>query len=162
MRKIVNFASLKLLNVQFKQFFIAMELKDILAISGQPGLFKYVAQSQRGVIVESLLDGKRMNAAATARVSSLTEISMFTEGEDIPLANVFTNIWNYTEGKEAISHKESADKITAEFAKVLPEYDRERVHVSDMKKCFAWYNLLVKAGFTEFKLPSYNEEGAEE
>ena len=162
MRKIVNFASLKLLNVQFKQFFIAMELKDILAISGQPGLFKYVAQSQRGVIVESLLDGKRMNAAATARVSSLTEISMFTEGEDIPLANVFTNIWNYTDGKEAISHKESADKITAEFAKVLPEYDRERVHVSDMKKCFAWYNLLVKAGFTEFKLPSYEEEGAEE
>ena len=139
-----------------------MELKDILAISGQPGLFKYVAQSQRGVIVESLLDGKRMNAAATARVSSLTEISMFTEGEDIPLANVFTNIWNYTEGKEAISHKESADKIIAEFAKVLPEYDRERVHVSDMKKCFAWYNLLVKAGFTEFKLPSYDEEGAEE
>ena len=139
-----------------------MELKDILAISGQPGLFKYVAQSQRGVIVESLLDGKRMNAAATARVSSLTEISMFTEGADIPLANVFTNIWNYTEGKEAISHKESADKITAEFAKVLPEYDRERVHVSDMKKCFAWYNLLVKAGFTEFKLPSYDEEGAEE
>ena len=140
-----------------------MELKDILAISGQPGLFKYVAQSQRGVIVESLLDGKRMNAAATARVSALTEISMFTEGEDIPLANVFTNIWNYTEGKEIISHKESADKIQAEFAKVLPEYDRERVHVSDMKKCFAWYNLLVKAGFTEFKLPSYdNEEGAEE
>ncbi len=140
-----------------------MELKDILAISGQPGLFKYVAQSQRGVIVESLLDGKRMNASATARVSSLTEISMFTEGEDIPLADVFTNIWNYTEGKEIISHKESADNIQAEFAKVLPEYDRDRVHVSDMKKCFAWYNLLVKAGFTEFKLPNYdNEEGAEE
>ena len=140
-----------------------MELKDILAISGQPGLYKYVAQSQRGVIVESLLDGKRMNASATSRVSALTEISMFTEGEDIALADVFTNIWNYTEGKEIISHKESAEKIVAEFAKVLPEYDRDRVHVSDMKKCFAWYNLLVKAGFTEFKLPSYdNEETAEE
>ena len=95
-----------------------MELKDILAISGQPGLFKYVAQSQRGVIVESLLDGKRMNAAATSRVSALTEISMFTEGEDIPLADVFTNIWNYTEGKEAISHKESAEKIQAELSVV--------------------------------------------
>ena len=140
-----------------------MELKDILAISGQPGLFKYVAQSQRGVIVESLLDGKRMNASATARVSSLTEISMFTEDEDIPLADVFTNSWNYTEGKEIIPHNDTADKIQAEFAKVLPEYDRDRVHVSDMKKCFAWYNLLVKAGFTEFKLPNYdNEEGAEE
>ena len=135
-----------------------MELKDILAISGQPGLYKYVAQSMRGVIVESLLDGKRMNAAATSRVSALTEISMFTEGEDIALADVFTNIWNYTGGKEAISHKESADKIQAEFAQVLPEYDRERVHVSDMKKCFAWYNILVKAGFSEFKLPSHEEQ----
>ncbi|MBR3827661.1 MAG: DUF5606 domain-containing protein [Alistipes sp.] len=135
-----------------------MELKDILAISGQPGLYKYVAQSMRGVIVESLLDGKRMNASATSRVSALTEISMFTEGEDIALADVFTNIWNYTEGKEAISHKESADKIVSEFAKVLPEYDRERVHVSDMKKCFAWYNILVKAGFTEFKLPNNEAE----
>ena len=138
-----------------------MELKDILAISGQPGLFKYVAQSMRGVIVESLLDGKRMNASSTSRVSALTEISMFTEGEDIALADVFTNIWNYTGGKEAISHKESADKIEAEFAKVLPEYDRERVHVSDMKKCFAWYNILVQAGFTEFKLPNYEEQSEE-
>ena len=139
-----------------------MELKDILAISGQPGLYKFVAQSMRGVIVESLIDGKRMNASATSRVSSLTEISMFTEGEDIALADVFTNIWNYTDGKEAISHKESADKIQAEFAKVLPEYDRDRVHVSDMKKCFAWYNILVKAGFTEFKLPNAAAEESEE
>lgn len=139
-----------------------MELKDILAISGQPGLYKFVAQSMRGVIVESLIDGKRMNASATSRVSALTEISMFTEGEDIALADVFTNIWNYTEGKEAISHKESADKIQAEFAKVLPEYDRDRVHVSDMKKCFAWYNILVKAGFTEFKLPNAAAKESEE
>ena len=138
-----------------------MELKDILAISGQPGLYKYVAQSMRGVIVESLLDGKRMNASATSRVSAFTEISMFTEGEDIALADVFTNIWNYTEGKEAISHKESAERIQEEFAKVLPEYDRDRVHVSDMKKCFSWYNILVKAGFTEFKLPTENTESEE-
>ena len=138
-----------------------MELKDILAISGQPGLYKYVAQSMRGVIVESLIDGKRMNAAVTSRVSALTEISMFTEGEDIALADVFTNIWNYTEGKEAISHKESAERIQEEFAKVLPEYDRDRVHVSDMKKCFSWYNILVKAGFTEFKLPTENTESEE-
>ena len=139
-----------------------MELKDILAISGQPGLYKFVAQSMRGVIVESLIDGKRMNASATSRVSALTEISMFTEGEDIALADVFTNIWNYTEGKQAISHKESPEKIKEEFAKVLPEYDRERVHVSDMKKCFAWSNTLVEAGFTEFKLPTDSDEQTEE
>ncbi len=130
-----------------------MELKDILAISGQPGLYKYVAQSARGVIVESLLDGRRSNASATSRVSTLTEISMFTEEEDVALAEVFTNIYKLTEGKETISHKESNDKIVEAFAAALPNYDRDRVHVSDMKKCFAWFNILVKAGFTTFELP---------
>ena len=134
-----------------------MELKEILAISGQPGLYKYVAQSTNGVIVESLLDGKRMNASASSKVSALTEISIFTEGDDLPLADVFTNIYNHTGGKEAISHKEAPEKLKAAFAEVLPEYDRDRVHVSDMKKCFAWYNTLVQAGFTEFKLPVEEE-----
>lgn len=135
-----------------------MELKEILAISGQPGLFKYVAQSQRGVIVESLIDGKRMNASATSRVSALTEISMFTEGDDIALADVFTRIYDHTGGKEAISPKSTPEELKAAFAEVLPEYDRDRVHVSDIKKCFSWYNILVAAGFTEFKLPTEAEE----
>lgn len=139
-----------------------MEFKDILVISGQSGLYKYVAQSTRGIIIESLADGRRQSASASARVSALAEISMFTEGEDIALADVFTNIWNYTGGTKAISHKESAERIKEEFAKVLPEYDRDRVHVSDMKKCFSWYNILVEAGFTEFKLPSHQTEESEE
>ena len=147
-----------------------MELKEILAISGQPGLYKYVAQSTHGVIVESLLDGRRMNASATSKVSSLTEISMFTEGDDIPLADVFTKIYAHTGGREAVSPKEAPEKLKACFrgisdlscqspcfAEVLPDYDRDRVHVSDIKKCFAWYNILVKAGFTEFKLPAETE-----
>ncbi|MEG0788846.1 MAG: DUF5606 domain-containing protein [Alistipes sp.] len=135
-----------------------MELKDILAITGQPGLYKFVAQSTHGVIVESLLDGKRMNAAASAKVSTLTEISMFTEGEDLPLAEVFTKIYAHTQGAQAISPKEDPAKLKAYFAEVLPDYDRDRVHVSDMKKCFAWYNILVTAGFTEFKLPDDKKE----
>lgn len=134
-----------------------MELREILAISGQPGLYKYVAQSTRGVIVESLLDGRRMNAASTSKVSALTEISMFTEGEDIALAEVFTRIYAHYEGKQAVDPKSAPEVLKAAFAEVLPEYDRERVHVSDIKKCFAWYNLLVKAGFTEFKLPDMEE-----
>ena len=133
------------------------DLTKILAISGQPGLYRYVAQSTRGIIVESLGDGKRMNASATSRVSALSEISMFTEGDDIALADVFTRIYAHTGGKEAISHKEAPEKLKAAFAEVLPEYDRERVHVSDIKKCFAWFNVLVGAGFTEFKLPEENE-----
>jgi hypothetical protein len=114
-----------------------MELKDILAISGQPGLYKFVAQSMRGVIVESLIDGKRMNASATSRVSALTEISMFTEGEDIALADVFTNIWNYTEGKEAISHKESAERIEEEFAKA----NTREENLAALEELFDKYNV---------------------
>lgn len=139
-----------------------MELKEILAISGQPGLYKYVAQSTRGVIVESLLDGRRMNASANARVSALSEISMFTEGDDIALADVFTRIYEHTGGKPAIDPKSSPEALKAAFAEVLPEYDRDRVHVSDIKKCFAWYNLLVGAGFTEFKLPGEDAAAGEE
>ena len=95
-----------------------MEFKDILAISGMPGLYKYVAQSTRGIIVESLGDGKRMNASATSRVSALSEISMFTEGDDIALAEVFTKMYAHTQGKEAISHKESPETLKAYFADV--------------------------------------------
>lgn len=135
-----------------------MEFKEILAISGQPGLYKYVAQSARGVIVESLVDGRRMNASASSKVSALSEISMYTEGDDMPLAEIFTKIYAHTGGKEAISHKETPEKLKAAFAEVLPEYDRDRVHVSDIKKCFAWFNTLVAAGFTEFKLPEESQE----
>ena len=86
---------------------------------------------------------------------------MFTEGEDIALAEVFTRMYAYTEGKEALSHKESADKLKAYFAEVLPEYDRERVHVSDIKKALSWFNILVAAGLTEFKLPEEEEQTEE-
>ena len=135
-----------------------MEFKDILAISGMPGLYKYVAQSTRGIIVESLENGNRMNASATSRVSALSEISMFTEGEDIALAEVFTRMYAHTSGKEGLSHKESPEKMKAYFAEVLPEYDRERVHVSDIKKALSWFNILVGAGLTEFKLPQQEQD----
>ncbi|MFI3259617.1 MAG: DUF5606 domain-containing protein [Rikenellaceae bacterium] len=137
-----------------------MKLNEILAISGQPGLYRYVAQSARGVIVESLTDGKRSNVAGHAHVSALSEISMFTEGEDIALGEVFKRLLAQSEGKAAINHKESTDKIKAAFEALLPEYDRSRVHVSDMKKCFAWYNALIAAGATEFTMPE--DEVAEE
>ena len=138
-----------------------MELKDILAISGQPGLYKYIAQSRGGVIVESLTDGKRMNVPATARVSALSEISMFTENEDIPLAEVFTKMYAQTGGKEALSAKESPARLQEFFGEVVPDFDRERVHASDIKKAVAWFNLLVAAGFTEFKLPEEATEAEE-
>ncbi len=134
-----------------------MKMNETLAISGQPGLYKYVAQSSRGVIVESLATGKRSNIASNAQVSALSEISMFTEGEDLPLPEIFTRLYAHTEGKAAIGHKESPEKIKAEFEAFFPEYDKERVRVSDMKKCFNWFNALVAAGATEFTVPSFEE-----
>ncbi len=135
-----------------------MELKEILAVSGYPGLYKYVAQSTRGVIVESLTDGKRMNVPSNARVSSLTDISVFTAGEDRPLADVFTAFYSHTDGKPTVSHKEDTRTVEGAFAEVVPDYDPDKVHFSDMKKIIQWFNALVNAGMTEFLLP---EEPAE-
>lgn len=157
-KKLTLFVYLQLLTN--KQFF--MELKDILAISGQPGLFKFIAQSSNGVIVEALSDGKRMNASASSKVSSMSEIAIFTESEDMPLAQVFENIFKHTEGKQTISSKSTPEQMKAMFKEILPDYDRERVHVSDMKKVISWFNILVESGMTEFKIEQAEEEEKKE
>ena len=131
-----------------------MNLKEVLAISGQSGLFKFVAQSKNGVIVESLTDGKRSNASGSAKVSALGEIAIYTETDE--------NIYKHTAGKEAISPKASPEELKKFFAAVLPEYDRERVHVSDIKKVVAWYNLLIGIGMTDFKIEEENKENEKE
>ncbi len=136
-----------------------MNLKEILAISGQPGLYKFVAQSTRGIIVESLADGKRSNVPPTARVSSMGEIAIFTDTEDMPIDQVYRNIYKMTEGKPAVSHKAAPEEIRKFFAQALPEYDRDRVHVSDMKKVVAWYNILLDKGMIDLEEPA--EETAE-
>ncbi len=136
-----------------------MEFREILAISGQPGLFRYIAQGAHGIIVESLADGKRMNASGSAKVSALGEIAIFTDEGEVSLSDVFTSMFKRSGGKEALSAKSSPELLKAHFAEVLPTYDRDRVHVSDMKKAVAWYNALIAAGMTDFSLP---EEQAEE
>lgn len=138
-----------------------MELKEIIAISGQPGLFRFVAQSSNGVIVESLIDGKRSNATGSSKVSSLAEIAVFTDEGEMPLSDVFTTIFARTGGKETIAAKSSPELLKAHFAEIVPSYDRDRVHVSDMKKVVAWYNMLVGAGMTDFSLPEQEEPEAE-
>lgn len=120
------------------------------------------SQSKNGVIVESLTDGKRSNASGSAKVSALGEIAIYTETDDLPLAQVFENIYKHTAGKEAISPKASPEELKKFFAAVLPEYDRERVHVSDIKKVVAWYNLLIGIGMTDFKIEEENKENEKE
>ncbi len=138
-----------------------MEFREIIAISGQPGLFRYVAQGAHGIIVESLVDGKRMNATGSAKVSALAEIAIFTDECEIPLSEVFTEMFKRSGGKEALSAKSSPELLKAHFAEIVPLYDRDRVHVSDMKKVVAWYNVLVAAGMTDFALPEGTEEAEE-
>jgi hypothetical protein len=137
-----------------------MDLKDILAISGQPGLYKLLAQGARGVIVEALADGKRQNIPPTARVSSMPEIAVFTDSEEKPLQVILQDIFRAQEGKEAVSHKAPQEEIVAFFTKMVPDYDRERVHVSDMKKIVQWYNILLDKGLIDLEEPK--EEAAEE
>ena len=131
-------------------------LKDILSISGYGGLFKFISQGRTGVIVESLEDKKRMNASASAKISALEDISIFTDTEDKPLKDVFKLIFEKENEGEAINHKSSADELKNYFTEVLPDYDRDRVYVSDIKKVLNWYNILQKLELLNF------EEGEEQ
>ena len=129
-------------------------MKEILAISGKPGLYKLVSRGNKMLIVETLDERKhRMSAYATDRVVSVADISIYTDdGEDTPLPGVFESIRKLYDGKTVdINHKKADnDEIIAFFKKALPNYDTDRVRVSDMRKVIAWYNILVAAGVTEF------------
>ena len=117
-------------------------LKDILSISGYGGLYKFISQGRNGIIVEALDDKKRMNASASAKISALEDIAIFTDTEDLPLSDVFKAIYEKENGGEAISYKSSPEELKNYFAMVLPAYDRDRVYVSDIKKVMQWYNIL--------------------
>jgi hypothetical protein len=116
-------------------------LKGILSISGQPGLFKLVSEAKNSIIVESLLTGKRMPAYSTSKISTLSDISVFTETGEVQLKEVFKRI---KEDGSAVSPKASNNEVKNYFETVLPEYDRERVYISDMKKILQWYVLLME------------------
>lgn len=122
-----------------------MALEKVLAISGKPGLYKLVTQTRSGFIAESLIDQKRLAIGIQQNVSVLSEIAVYTLTEEVPLADVFRKISDKENGKEtAVSHKDSKDKLEEYFFEVLPDYDEDRVYVSDIKKVIQWYNLLVK------------------
>jgi hypothetical protein len=139
-----------------------MVLKDILAISGEPGLFKFLAQGKNAIIVEHLETKKRSTAFSSARVSTLEEISIFTSKEDTPLSKVFNLIFEKENGGPAIDFKSDPEKLKTWFGEVLPEYDRERVYVSDIKKLVHWYNILHSLNLLVKEEPEKKEEPAPE
>lgn len=129
-------------------------METILAIAGKPGLYRLVSRGKMNLIVESLDQAKkRMPAFASDRVTSLADIAMYTDAEDIPLWQVLENVGKKENGQESAFNykKASATKLHAYFAEVLPDYDRDRVHDSDIKKLLQWYNILIQNGYNNFK-----------
>ncbi len=120
-----------------------MDLSKIMTVSGKPGLYKVVAQTRNGLIVESMQDGKRMPVFANDRSSALEDISVFTYEKDMPLKELLWAVYQQHEGQEGPDPKSSPDTLKTAFEEVLPDYDKDRVHVSDMKKIFAWYRILL-------------------
>ena len=122
--------------------------KTILAISGKPGLYELISRGKGTLIIESLSDHKRMPAFASDRVTSLGDIAMYTDEEDKPLGEILIALRDMEGGKKAsLDYKKASGKqLTDYFAKFLPNFDRDRVHSSDIKKLIQWYNMLIEAG----------------
>lgn len=130
-------------------------LKGILSISGQPGLFKLVTEAKNSIIVESLITGKRSPAYSTSKISTLADISVFTETGEIQLKELFLKI---KEKGSLISLKASNNEIKSFFEEILPDYDKDRVYVSDMKKIIQWYQLLSDQNLLENSEDEKSEE----
>ena len=136
------------------------DLSKILAISGQSGLYLYISHARNGAIVEALADKKRSSVGMTSKITSLSDISIYTEDEEVKLQQVFLNMKEVLGDADAPSAKSPADELKALFEKALPDYDRDRFYVSHMKKVVEWYNALKKYATLDFVNP--DEEAAEQ
>ena len=139
-------------------------METILSIAGKPGLYKLVSRGNRNLIVEAIdATHRRQPAFASDRVTSLADIAMYTDAEDIPLWKVFKSLGEKEQSKEcSLNYKKcSAQELHDFFAEVLPDYDRDRVHDSDIRKLIQWYNILVRGGYTQFVDGEDNEEATE-
>ena len=127
-------------------------LKTILSISGRPGLFRLVSHGKNMLIVESLADKKKVPAYAKDKVISLGDIAIYTTDTEVPLHEVLTSVKNKENGEKSSLNPSAAkpEELRAYMAEVLPNFDRERVYPSDIKKLLSWYNLLISAGITDF------------
>ena len=137
-----------------------MDLSNILVISGKPDLSELVSQTKGGAIVKNLVTGQKYPVFKNDRISSLGEIRLFTDNDERPLEEVMQAIYKHLDGKATAFEPKKAEskELSDLLGAVLPDYDRERVHTSDMKKLFAWYNVLLQAG----KITFDDEETAEE
>ena len=129
-----------------------MNIEGIINVSGKAGLHKIVSQGKNSVIVESLIDGKRMPVYSHTSANSLEEIGIYTYEDTIPLVDVFTNIAMKEDCKVCISHKSSKTELESYFREIIEDYDEDRVYISDIKKVFQWYNALHSSGLVELPI----------
>lgn len=135
-----------------------MDLKDILSISGKPGLFRSIAQTKTGVIVESLIDNKRFQVFSSDKISSLGEISIYTSGEDMALREVF-RLMQANANNTPVPEVATSDKELVEYFEAnIPEYDKDRFYHSHMRKVIGWYQLLIEKGIDDFSEPIENQD----
>ncbi|MEH6768959.1 DUF5606 domain-containing protein [Maribacter arcticus] len=136
-----------------------MGLEKILSVAGKPGLYKLITQTRTGFVAESLLDGKRITVSLRSSVSVLSEIAIYTLEEEVPLREVFQKIQTKENGaKTSISHKDEKIKLEEYFFEVLPNYDEDRVYVSDIKKVIQWYNILTDNKIIDFSIEKEEKE----
>ena len=126
------------------------DLSKILAISGQSGLYLYISQARNGAIVESLADKKRSSVGMTSKLTSLADISIYTDDEEVKLQDVFLSMKEVLGDADAPSAKSEPAVLKALFEKALPDYDRDRFYVSHMKKVVEWYNALKNHASLDF------------
>lgn len=126
-----------------------MSLETIISITGKPGLFKIISQIKNGLIVESIMDAKRMPVYASDKVSSLNDISIYTYSGDMPLKEVYDKMVEKTEGKPAPDHKSKPEELRSFLEAIIEDFDQERVYNSDLKKLFQWFNILVEHNLLE-------------
>ena len=138
------------------------DLTKVLAISGQSGLYLYVAHTRSGAVVEAFADKKRSAVSASSKITSLADISIYTDDEEVKLQQVFLNMKEVLGDADAPSAKSNPEDLKALFEKALPDYDRDRFYVSHMKKVVEWYNALNKYASLDFVNPEEAEEVAEQ
>ena len=138
------------------------DLAKILTVSGQRGLFQYIAQARHGIIAESLSDKKRVVFDAKSRITTLADIAIYTQREELKLQEVFLSLQKVLEGGVAPSSKSSDQELKALFEKAVPDYDADRFYVSHMKKVVDWYNELLAYASLDFESEEQEEESKDE
>ena len=129
-----------------------MKISDVLAISGKPGLFKILASSPKNLVVESMIDGKRSSIPGSLRVSSLSDITMYTTNEDVPLREILKSMFDKNKGKPALSHNAAPQEVKDFIDSVVNDLDHGRVYASDLRKLVQWYNLLISQKALPFEV----------